>query len=113
MAILYVGGDMGEADVVATLTELRPYLRVLVALATSNARNSTSMLGEPHPHLLIGPSPLEGVGIQPVVLRPTGQHIIDELFPTTPRTSLQVVVAERPHQQLRLVQPRRMGRCEA
>src|SRR5262245_66407765 len=72
-----------------------------------------SMLGEPHPHLLIGPSPLEGVGIPPVVLWPTGQHMLDELFPASPRVPLQVVIPEHPHQQLRLVQPRSMGRCES
>src|SRR5690242_7299722 len=86
---------------------------MLVALATSNARNSTSMLGEPHPHLLIGPRPLEGVGIPPVVLRPAGQHILDELLPAAPGDPLQVVIPDRPDQQLRLVQPRRMGRREA
>src|SRR5438094_10048033 len=72
-----------------------------------------SMLGEPHPHLLIGPRPLERVGIPPVVLWPTGQHILDELLPAAPGASLQIVTPERPHQQLRLVQPRRMGRREA
>jgi hypothetical protein len=48
-----------------------PYLRImpdrinstLVALAISHARNSERMLGEPLPHLWIGPGPLEGMGI--------------------------------------------------
>src|SRR3546814_2387280 len=30
---------------------------------------SGSVLGKPSPHLLIGPHPLEGVGVEPVVLR--------------------------------------------
>src|SRR5438067_478788 len=71
------------------------------------------MLAEPSSHLLISPRPLKGMGIEAVVLRPGGQYMFDELHPILPRAPLQVVIAERPYQQLRLVQPRRMGRREA
>jgi transposase len=36
---------------------------VLVSLARSNATNSGLVVGIPPPHLVIGPGPLEGVGI--------------------------------------------------
>src|SRR5262245_4661928 len=71
------------------------------------------MVGEPLPHLLIGPRPFERVGVEAVVLRGAGQHLLDELFPTAPGASLQVAIPERPDQQLRLVQPRGVGRREA
>src|SRR5258708_5227025 len=85
----------------------------LVAPATSNARNSGGMLRVPPPHPLVAPGPLERMGVASVVLRPGSQHMLSELLPADPRSPLQVVVAERPHQQLRLVQPRGMGRREA
>src|SRR5208337_4566236 len=71
------------------------------------------MFGEPLPHLLIVPGPLEGMGIELVVLRRGGQHMRDELLPTAPRRSLQVMVLERSDQQLCLVQPGGVGRREA
>src|SRR5919201_5674667 len=71
------------------------------------------MLGEPLPHPLIGPGPLKRMRVEPVVLRPGGQHMRDELLSTAPRGPLQVVVLERPDQQLRLVQPRGVRRREA
>src|SRR6202521_3671405 len=71
------------------------------------------MFGEPLPHLLIGPGPLEGMGVELVVFRRGGQHMRDELLPTAPGRSLQVMVLERSDQQLCLVQPGGVGRREA
>src|SRR5262245_21635152 len=80
--------------------------RVLVSLARSNARNSGLVPGKPAPHLLVGPRPLEGVGIQLVVLAPRLRDMPDELLPAAPGCPLEVAVAEGVDQQLRLVQPR-------
>src|SRR5687768_13612308 len=85
----------------------------LVALARSNARNSGRVLGVPMSHLLVAPCPLERVGVVAVVLRGGGQHVLDELLPAVPRPPFEVAAAERPDQQLRLVQPRGVGGREA
>src|SRR6202521_6277913 len=71
------------------------------------------MFGEPLPHLLIGPGPLEGMGVELVVFRRGGQHMRDEHLPTAPGRALQVMVLERADQQLCLVQPGGVGRREA
>src|SRR5690348_6588863 len=84
----------------------------LVALARNNATNSRRMFGEPLPHPLIAPGPLKRVGIPLVVLRPGDQHMLNELLAAAPRGPLQVAIAERSHQQLCLVQPRGVNRCE-
>src|SRR4051812_22005698 len=70
------------------------------------------MLGEPLSHLLVGPCPLKGVGVQAVVLPAGGQPMLAKFLPTGPRVPRQVVIPERPGQQLRLVQPRSVGRRE-
>src|ERR1700724_3158585 len=70
------------------------------------------MLGNPLPHLLARPCPFKRMGIQAIVLRPSFRHIIDEFGPTPPRPSLQVVVAKRTDQQLRLIEPGGMDRGE-
>src|SRR6202035_3037661 len=54
---------------------------VLVGLARSNATNSGGMFGEPLPHPLIRPGPLEGTGVELVILSRGGQHMGDELLP--------------------------------
>ena len=58
----------------------------LVSPDISNARNSGSVFAEPGTHLLIGPRPLEGMGVKPVVLRPRGHHMGDVLLTAGPRT---------------------------
>jgi hypothetical protein len=47
----------------------------LVSLASKLALNCSHMLSEPLPHLLIGPRPLEGVGVPMIVFRPRGQDV--------------------------------------
>src|SRR4051794_12985295 len=82
----------------------------LVCLAISRARNSGGVLGKPSPHLLIGPHPLEGVGVEAVVLRPGRLHMGDVFLPTRPRAPLQVAIPEGVVEPLPLVQPRGMRR---
>src|ERR1700682_2665001 len=71
------------------------------------------MLGEPLPHLVIRPGPLEWMGIEVVILRPRGYHMLNQLLPTAPGVPLQVAMAERSDHQSRLVQPRGVARREA
>jgi hypothetical protein len=71
------------------------------------------MLGEPMPHLLNLPRPLKGVGITEIVPRQGGEHMLDKGLATVPGGPFQLAIPERPHQHLRLVQPRGVGRCEA
>lgn len=71
------------------------------------------MLGEPASHLLIGPGPLEGVDVEPVVLRPRRGHLRDDLVTAGPRPTLQIAGAVAPDEQLGLVEPRRMSRGPA
>src|SRR5271165_2662506 len=85
----------------------------LVSLAISNARNSTSKFGKPSAHLLIRPRPFKGMSVAFVGLRPRGGNMSDELLPTRPRPAPQVVVAEGVVEDLGLVEPGRMGRCES
>src|SRR5690349_13714039 len=67
---------------------------LLVSLDISNAMNSGDVLVVPATHLLIRPRPLEGMGVEPVVFRPRGHHMVDVLPTTGPRTPLQVATAE-------------------
>src|SRR5512135_1105943 len=85
---------------------------LIVSLARSNATNSGLVFGVPSPHLLVGPRPLERVGIQPVVLRPGVLHVVDELSTAGPRSPLPIAVGEGVEQQFRLVEPRGLPRCE-
>src|SRR6266487_4020064 len=71
------------------------------------------MLGEPLSHLLVGPGPLKWVGVASVVFRGGKQNMIDQLIPSDPGATFEVVIPKRFDQQLRLVQPRRMDRCES
>src|SRR4051812_46476041 len=81
-------------------------VRPLVSLARSGARNSAAMSHEPASHLLVGPRPLERVGVPFVVLGPGVRNMPDEPLPVVPRASLQVAVLEGVDQQLCLVEPR-------
>src|SRR3954447_14084263 len=75
----------------------------LVGLDRSHATNSGCVFGEPPPHLLIGPGPLEGVGVELVVLRHRGQRMPDQLLPSHPGATPEVAAPERTDQHLRLV----------
>src|SRR5271166_293595 len=70
------------------------------------------MFCKPPAHGLIRPSPLKGMSVTVVVLRPRGGNVGDELLPACPRPSPQVVVPEGVVEDLGLIQPGRMGRCE-
>src|SRR5437764_9794348 len=63
------------------------------------------MAGKPLTHLLVGPGPLEGVGVAMVVLRPGSRHMGLELLLAPPRRPLQVIVLECVDEDFRLVQP--------
>src|SRR5258708_4586530 len=71
------------------------------------------MPDEPFPHLLIGPRPRKGMSVEAVILRPGGDHLLDQLLPSAPGVSLQVAMPECSDQQFRLVQPRSVGWREA
>ncbi len=68
-----------------------------MSLARSNARNSGRVFGVPPSHLMIGPRPLERVGIQPVVLRPGVFHILDEFSPASRRGRVDMHSAPAPY----------------
>jgi hypothetical protein len=102
--------SMGLASALAVFACI--VLHELVFLDRSNATNSDGMLGEPLPHLLVGPGPLKRVGVASVVFRGGSQHLFDQLLPTDPRATFQVAVCKRPDQQLRLIQPGSMDRRE-
>src|SRR5207237_773718 len=85
----------------------------LVSLDRSNATNSGGMLGEPFPHLLVGPGPLKRVRVASVVFRSGPQHMLNQLLPSGPRATFEVMIPKRLDQQLCLVQPRGMDRREA
>src|SRR5512132_3432569 len=70
------------------------------------------MLGEPSPHLLIGPRPLKRMSVPLIVFRPGDRYMIDELLTALPRRPPQVTMSEGTDQQFRLVQPRRVRRRE-
>src|SRR6266545_2918247 len=84
------------------------YLR-LVSLARKHALNSGGMFREPLTHLLIGPSPITGVGIAVVVFGPGSQHMSLELFLALPRRPFPVIMLERMDEDFCLVQPRGVG----
>src|SRR5438445_130159 len=69
---------------------------------------SRGVSGKPLAHFLVGPVPRKRVCIEPVVLRPGGVDVAQELVPTMPRATLQIPLAEGADEQLRLVQPRGM-----
>jgi hypothetical protein len=83
--------------------------RALVSPITKTARNLLRVFVEPPPHLLVGPSPLEGGGVEPIILRPRRRHGLDVLPPARPRAPLQVAALKSLGEQLPLVQPRGLG----
>src|SRR5271166_3625528 len=58
--------------------------RNLVVLQRSPATNSPGMFREPLAHPIVGPRPVEAVGVPPLVLRQGGQHVLDKLLPRRP-----------------------------
>src|SRR5882724_4283652 len=80
---------------------------ILVSPARKPALKSGCMFGEPLTHLVVGPGPLEGMGIAMVVLRPGSHDVGLEFLLALPRPPFQVVVLEGMDQDLCLVQPRR------
>src|SRR3954447_13029029 len=84
-------------------------LAEVVVLAAKLALNSEGMFSEPGTHLLIGPGPFKGMGVPMVVFRPRRQDMRLKLLLTRPGRPFQVIVLERMDEDLRLVQPRRIG----
>src|SRR5262249_2705397 len=82
----------------------------LVVPLRSPATNSPGVFSEPPAHLVVGPSPVEGVSVPLIVFRPRGQHMLEKLFSCYPRPPLAVASAEGFDQHLCLVQPRGVGR---
>lgn len=71
------------------------------------------MLSKPLSHFLVGPSPLEWMGIEPVVLGPGGVDLVDQGLAAGPGRPLQVVEAEGAVEQFRLIEPGGMDRGES
>src|SRR3954471_16138758 len=82
---------------------------MLVSPARKSALNSQGVFSEPGTHLLIRPGPFKGMGVPMVVFRPRSQDMRLELLLTLPGRPFQVIVLERMDENLRLVQPRRIG----
>jgi hypothetical protein len=75
----------------------------LVSPATIPALNSSCMLSEPLPHPLVGPRPLERMGVAMIVFRPGGQDVGLELLLALPRGAFQIIMFERMYEDLCLV----------
>src|SRR5437868_2330805 len=71
-----------------------------------------AMFFEPATHLLVGPGPFKGVGIEPIILRSCSFHLVYEFLTTVPGTTFQVVKTEGAVQHLPLIEPRSMNRRE-
>src|ERR1700710_79584 len=68
------------------------------------------MISEPLTHLLIRPGPFERMGIPAVVFGPGSQHVSLEPLLGLPGRPLQVIVFGTVDEDLRLAQPRGVGR---
>src|SRR6266540_2648128 len=66
----------------------------------------------PVTHLLVGPRPFKGMGVEAIVFGFRGPHLRFEFITTTPRTTLEVVKSKGTVQQLSLIEPRSMNRSE-
>src|SRR5437667_9576082 len=77
------------------------------------ADSSPAMFFDPATHLLVGPCPFKGMGIEPIIFRGGILYVVHELLATMPRTTLQVVKAKGAVEQLSLIEPRSMNRCKA
>ena len=72
-----------------------------------------AMFFEPATHLLVGPRPFKGMGVEAIVFRFRSLDVVHEFLTTVPRTTLHVVKLKGTVQYLALVEPRRMNRSEA
>src|SRR5512132_1087094 len=63
------------------------------------------MSGDPPTHLRPRPRPRDRVGVALVVLPPARVEVLDELLAALPLAALQVPLAERAEEQLRLIEP--------
>jgi hypothetical protein len=71
------------------------------------------MFSKPLSHFLIGPGPFKRMGIQLIVLWPSGVDVVDQFLAAVPRAALQVTVTEGVIKQFRLIEPGGMHRGEA
>jgi len=71
------------------------------------------MFSKPATHLLVGPGPFEGMGIELVVFWPSRFDMVDQCLATWPGATFQVMVAESVIEQFGLIEPGGMDRREA
>jgi hypothetical protein len=71
------------------------------------------MFFKPTAHLLVGPRPFKGMGVEAIVFRFCSLDMVHEFLTTVPRTTLPVVKLKGTVQHLRLMEPRSMNRSEA
>ena len=71
------------------------------------------MLSKPPSHFLISPGPFKRMGIQLIVLWPSGVDVVDQFLAAVPGAALQVTVTEGIIKQFRLIEPRGMRWREA
>src|SRR3982074_3292681 len=67
---------------------------------------------KPATHLLVGPCPFKGMGIESIILRFCGLHMVYEYLTTRPRSTFQIVKAKGAVQHFPLIEPRSMNRSE-
>ena len=71
------------------------------------------MFSKPLSHFLIDPSPFKRMGIELIVLWPSGVDVVDQFLAAVPRAALQVTVTEGVVKQFCLIEPGGMHRGEA
>ena len=71
------------------------------------------MFSKPSTHVVIRPGPIERMGIELVIFRPSGLNMIDQRLTAIAGVALQVMVTERIIEQFGLIEPGGMDRCEA
>jgi hypothetical protein len=70
------------------------------------------LFSKPLSHFLMGPGPFKRMGIQLIVLWPSGVDVVDQFLAAVPRAALQVTVTEGVVKQFRLIEPGGMHRGE-
>src|SRR5512132_1087587 len=70
------------------------------------------MSGDPPTHLRPRPRPRDRVGVALVVLPPARVEVLDELLAALPLATLQVPLTERAEEQLSLIEPGGVRRCD-
>jgi hypothetical protein len=71
------------------------------------------MFSKPPAHFLVGPGPFKRMGIQLIVLWPSGVDMVDQFLTAVPGAALQVTVTEDIIKQFRLIEPGGMHRGKA